>query len=225
MIKMTSPNIFGECGFFILLISALLHVMSCYGGVFVSHSSATASSVPPYSKRELPIGYVIGSKEFTAEQQRQILRALKLWSAAAGRQLFRALTHPHRKDEVQLAFSMALPRDSAAYRTPHRVLAWTLTRLQQSSELLFSVPQQVYAHIFFNPHYFSHRLRHGIQPLSRARFAHALLHELGHVLGLAHVSVVEDAHSVMHPHAARRSLCRPSPGDIQRLRDLYSGGS
>lgn len=125
-------------------------------------------------------------------------------------------------------------------------LAWTRIKAYSQRRCFLLEPctpkhRMAKVHIYFIAEYFTKDIYdlQTLQPLDTADLPHALktpsspendtrdqdprflstaLHEIGHALGLGHVSVKEDPHSVMHQRANPSYYPhKPSPGDISRF--------
>ena len=182
-----------------------LSLSSCH------HSGGVFSGTPSPHLVSAPLVYKFSQdSEFTAAQRQCMAVAMKIWSKVVGKELFRKGHVPHG---VPLEFSKVVLEDARLH--PRGTLAWAVTRLRRVGGGF----RLVYAHIFFNAFYLQH---HHLKGDGHEAFLSSVLHELGHVLGLTHVSTHKDRDSVMHPRRKKDSpSLLPSLGDIKRLHHLY----
>jgi hypothetical protein len=179
----------------------------------------------------LPINFRVGL-DLDADQLRGLQRAMSTWEAAVGKKLFtyQGIHSGTTGDSFPDLYSSLNDQINGHYLDDH----WDKTG--KSSAVLATTiwdndPDQLdkilTADIRFNADYYhigdslSSRSKDGREVVDMQTLA---LHELGHLLGLAHIDAAVDSQSIMNPSVfigeglANRRL---SKGDIQRIQKIY----
>ncbi|MGE0171570.1 MAG: matrixin family metalloprotease [Oligoflexales bacterium] len=177
----------------------------------------------------LPVSSLL-SVEMMMEQKVHLYAAMLKWEWAVGRKLFRldGNTAKHGDDFVDLYSSLNdqlnghyLDLDWEKTAKKREVLATTIWSYDTSNTKIAT------ADIRFNEEYYliGDSLKTKASETKEVVDMQSLaLHELGHLLGLAHVGAEEDEYSIMRPSMfigeglSNRTL---SAGDIERIQKIY----
>ncbi len=180
--------------------------------------------------RELPIRYRFGP-ELSLEQRKHLRAAMSIWEAAVGRQLF-VFVGVHKDttgDSFKDLYSSLddningyyMDENWAKTQKPDEVLATTIWSKDPKSAAIAT------ADIRYNMHDYiigDSLLREATDTKEVVDMQSVSLHELGHMLGLAHVDPSVDKYSIMNPtifigHGlTSREL---SKGDLERIQTIY----
>lgn len=180
---------------------------------------------------KLPIHFRTGYT-LTAEQRKLLQAAMGTWETAVGKKLF-VYDGPHANvtgDSFKDLYSSLddkinghyLDDDWAKTGKPSVVLATTIWDNDPAD-----VKRIITADIRFNAHYYllgDSFTTHAVDEREVVDMQTLALHELGHLLGLAHMSPVQDSQSIMTPSLyigeglANRRL---SKGDLERIHKIY----
>ncbi len=179
----------------------------------------------------LPIPFKVGS-EITAEQETQLVKAMRTWEKSVGKVLFsyKGIHAGKTGDDFhQLYDSLKdtingnyLSYDWTKTQKPKEVLATTIWNTKASDHQAIDT-----ADIRFNGNYYVIGDSLILQPDGEKEVVDMeslALHELGHLLGLGHVSPDIDSYSIMNPSLfigsglTSRKLSR---GDIERIQKVY----
>ena len=183
----------------------------------------------PSGWRKLPIRYRFGT-QLNDEQRKHLSQAMKIWEAAVGMPLFEVsgLHEGHSGDGFQDLYSSLsdgvnghyLDQNWGKTKKPQYVLATTIWNGPASGVIST-------ADIRFNAENYiigdSLRLR-ATESKEVVDMQSLALHELGHLLGLAHVSESIDGLSIMNPtlFIGEGLISREiSKGDIERIQKIY----
>lgn len=182
--------------------------------------------------RELPIHFKVGQM-VTEDQEAGLKEAMRIWEVAVGKKLF-VYDGKHQADggsfeglygslEDQINGNYLNP-DWGKTKKSQAVLATTVWDVNQANQ-----DEIVAADIHFNSQYYligdAYELLYEAETQREVVDMVTLgLHELGHKLGLTHVSAEYDKHSIMNPTLyigegmANRYL---SCGDVKRIQSIY----
>ncbi|MEZ4742587.1 MAG: matrixin family metalloprotease [Bdellovibrionota bacterium] len=184
--------------------------------------------------KDLPIKFSLG-KEITPVQKKGLLKAMKTWETAVGKQLFEFVGQDDRNgDSFDDLYSSLNDSVNGHYMDDN----WNKTGKPQvvlATTIWDNYDQDTIdtADIRFNSNYYmilDSLDEEGIHLTSVnsdkgiVDMQSLALHELGHLLGLAHVSDEDDSYSIMNPSLyigpglTSRKL---SYGDISRIQKIY----
>lgn len=178
---------------------------------------------------ELPVVYRFGEK-MDSEQRQHLQAAMRLWETAVGKKLF-SVEGIHQKttgDSFKDLYSSLDDDINGHYLDDN----WGKTKKSESvlATTIWSNADQTSiktADIRFNHEKYvigDSLLREAKDGKEVVDMQSLALHELGHLLGLAHVDAEVDEYSIMNPTLfigeglTSRSL---SPGDIERIQTIY----
>lgn len=180
---------------------------------------------------ELPIHFKVGYL-MTAEQKKGLLRAMDVWQTAVGRQLFSfdGAQDGVSGDSFKDLYSSLddgvnghyLDEDWAKTDKPSLVLATTIWDNDPSNSNKIKT-----ADIRFNANYYTigdSFVTRAVGSKEVVDIETLAIHELGHLLGLTHMSSAIDPQSIMTPSLyigeglANRHVSR---GDITRIQKIY----
>lgn len=207
-----------------------------YDGQRVSPEAYDSSSSifgihAPKGWKTVPIRFKL-DKEISAEQKRGLLAAMNTWELAVGRTLFHndgvhdGVTGNFFPD----LYSSLNDRINGHYLDdnwlktgkPQVVLATTIwDNVVADSQAIETADIRFNTNFYKIADSFTAESTDNLEVVDMQTLA---LHELGHLLGLAHVSQEEDSFSIMNPSLyigeglANRRL---STGDVQRIQKIY----
>ncbi len=179
---------------------------------------------------DLPIHFRV-STELTKEQQSGLLASMRLWETAVGRKLFIFEGSVDTTGDTFKDLYSSLNDNTNGYYMddhwaktgkPTMVLATTIW-----NNLPGDVSKIDQADIRFNSNYYLMGDSFTTQPVDSREIVDMqtlALHELGHMLGLAHINATVDSDSIMTaslyigPGLANRRL---SKGDVDRIQKIY----
>ncbi len=179
---------------------------------------------------KLPIRFKV-SKALTPEQQAGLLGAMRIWEIAVGKKLFTFEgTQDATGDSFKDLYSSLNDDVNGHYlddnwkktKKEPRVLATTIWNNSAQNTAQIDT-----ADIRFNSNYYlmgNAFTTEAVDSREIVDMETLALHELGHLLGLMHVSQVYDSGSIMNPAVyigqglANRRL---SKGDVQRVQKIY----
>ena len=178
----------------------------------------------------LPIEYKL-SGPLNAEQREGIVNAMKAWEMATGKSLFKIIGDDDRTgDSFRDLFSSLRDGINGHYLDgnwtktgkSYQVLATTIWDTAVSDHQMIKT-----ADIRFNSQYYvigdSYSLK--ATPDKEVVDMETLaLHEIGHLLGLTHISADDDSQSIMNPTifiGEGLTNRRLSEGDIRRIQSVY----
>ena len=207
---------------------------SLYANIF--ENKIDGIQVPNGWGNQIPISYSL-SYELSGDAKQAIETAMAKWEHAVGRKLFvdNGSSDSRTGDDFDDLYSSLSDRINGYYRDDHwektgkekQVIAttiWNTVMDNENSPGLFYINT---ADIRFNYQYYNlgdsyktiaadHRQVVDIESIA--------LHELGHLLGLAHIDSNLDPHSVMKPSflvGENLSSRKLSKGDIERIQIIY----
>jgi hypothetical protein len=183
----------------------------------------------PKGWSQLPIPYKL-SNEMSAEQRAHLVAAMNIWEKAAGKKLFAYVGLDSKKgDDFKDLYSSLNDTTNGHYLDTNwkktgkadYVLATTIWTNGASSEVMLQ------SDIRFNNecYLFGDSLKLDGEPAREIVDLQSLaLHELGHLLGLGHITEEQDDDSIMNPALfigkglTSRTL---SKGDFERIHAIY----
>lgn len=185
----------------------------------------------PGGWRDLPIHFSVGYT-MSAEQQKGLVRAMHVWEAAVGRQLFSfdGVQAGVTGDSFPDLYSSLndgvnghyLDENWGKTEKPSVVLATTIWDNDPRNTSKITT-----ADIRFNANYYTigdSFTAHAIGSKEVVDIETLAIHELGHLLGLTHMSSAVDPRSIMTPSLyigeglANRHISR---GDVERIQKIY----
>lgn len=180
--------------------------------------------------KQLPIQYRFGS-QLNEEQRKHLSAAMHIWEAAVGKTLFKVVgihsgTTGDRFTDLYSSLDdnvngHYLDDDWEKTKKPVHVLATTIWHTTESPNVIATADIR-----FNNAHYIigDSLVNYATDSKEVVDMQSLALHELGHLLGLAHVSEDVDGLSIMNPTLyigeglTSRQLSR---GDIERIQTIY----
>ena len=197
--------------------------------------SPGVSNAKGWTNAKLPI-HIKQSTQITAAQKTEIAAAMKTWETAVGKTLFVIDGTDDKKGSDFSSLNASLDDTSngqyfddqwdAHTGKPTSVLGTTVFRTDPDNVIL-------QADIRFNVEHFDFGDADDTALATQARtddktvadIQTVATHELGHLLGLAHIEEADDANSIMHPAVSvgpqqkKRTL---SDGDVKRIKAIYA---
>lgn len=186
-----------------------------------------------WSKR-LPVHFKT-SKQISNPVVENLRRAMKSWEMATGIQLF---VYDGVEERNGDAFKALYDPLNDGINGHYFDFSWTTSTGKSSSVLATTIWENdtqdvasiVKADIRYNNEYYL--FGDSLNQYSEGKriivdMESLALHELGHLLGLKHISEQEDKYSVMNPSlfiGEGMITRRLSEGDIERIRSIYRGG-
>ena len=215
----------------LLIISSVLFLSACGNSNSIHYDPPTSPTTSTNTLKNWDMGkfpLTIYVPNDMADHQTAIINSEKTWNDALGFRAFYFVFNDNSKPNTQWdkqydslydsyfgLFKMFSPNWSFA-DIGSSVLAFTGT-LSQNGKI-------IHADVLFNfqSYSFGDVMDGSPNAINKIDLESVLTHELGHFLGLGHVSVSEDASSVMLEKISRGSSKRVlSQGDIDRIKLLY----
>lgn len=212
-----------------LLIMSIFVLSACSQSNEVHYDppTPTTSNIKNWNQNSFPLTIYVPNEMNIYEQS--IINSEKVWNDALGFEAFRFIFNDNSKQNTQWSKQYDSLYDS--YFGLFKILNpnWNFTDIG-SSVLAFTgtLTQNgriIHADMLFNfqNYNFGDVLDGSPEAFNNIDFESVLTHELGHFLGLQHISTSEDAYSVMLPKISRGVAKRAlSNGDIQRIKTLYN---
>lgn len=183
----------------------------------------------PGGWRDIPIPYKFG-KGMTADQRAHMMKAMEIWETAVGKKLFEfAGDHNATGDSFNDLYSSLDDKVNGNYmdgnwaktKKPNHVLATTIWDSEVDTGNIATADIRFNSEIYEIGDSLKLTATKDKEVVDMQSLA---LHELGHLLGLAHVDEAVDDHSIMNPSLyigeglTNRKI---SKGDILRIQTIY----
>lgn len=217
--------------FWIITIALFVGLTGCSQGSEIHYdpptTTTTNSQIKAWEQNSLPLVIYVPI-EMNSYQQ-AIVNSEKTWNDAMGTQVFQFIFNDSSKLNTQWSKQYDSLYDS--YFGLFKILSpnWNYTEINSGvlafTGTLTTNGRIVHADVLFNfqNYSFGDANDGSYNAQFIIDFESVLTHELGHFLGLNHVTTTEDPNSVMLPKISRGAVKRQlSNGDIDRIRELYN---